>query len=191
MQVKRTRIPHTSDARGGLATRRPPRQARVPRDCACGASHAAGDLVHRRHLPARGTRLRDRARKRLQLTRSRTSHILPKSIVARLHEEVVKLSKDAEFVRLYASYGMDPVASTPEAFVQYLLDEIAKWGRSSGRQVYACNDVRIVIGLSAFGRSRTSHALTIWRSSGCGHRMSRRREPSVTGAREKLSHRIR
>ncbi len=51
----------------------------------------------------------------------------PKTIVGRLHTEVAKMAKDPDFVKRYASYDMNPIASTPDEFVKYLQDEIAKW----------------------------------------------------------------
>jgi tripartite-type tricarboxylate transporter receptor subunit TctC len=53
----------------------------------------------------------------------------PKAIVGRLNAEVVKMAKDPDFVNRYASYDMNPIASTPEAFVKYLREEIAQWSR--------------------------------------------------------------
>jgi len=51
----------------------------------------------------------------------------PLRIVSRLHAEIVKMAKDPDFVKYYASYDMHPIASTPEAFVKYMREEIAKW----------------------------------------------------------------
>lgn len=48
-------------------------------------------------------------------------------LVQRLHAEVAKMAQDAEFAKVYASYGMTPVATTPQEFTKYLRDEIAKW----------------------------------------------------------------
>lgn len=53
----------------------------------------------------------------------------PEAIVKRLHAEIVKLKSDADFVKKYAAYDMEPVASTPGEFARYMQDEIAKWAR--------------------------------------------------------------
>ena len=54
---------------------------------------------------------------------------LPKPLVARLHGELVKVVKLKDISdRIYAD-GAEPVGSEPEAFRQYLLDDLAKWAR--------------------------------------------------------------
>lgn len=60
---------------------------------------------------------------------------MPAHLVKRLHAEMVKMAKDPDFVARYASYDMQPVASTPEEFVAYMQREIARWAeviRSAG-----------------------------------------------------------
>ena len=54
---------------------------------------------------------------------------LPKPLVARLHGELVKVVRFKDISdRIYAD-GAEPVGSEPEAFRQYLLDDLAKWAR--------------------------------------------------------------
>jgi len=53
----------------------------------------------------------------------------PAPIVKRLHAEVVKMARNADFVKQYAAYDMTPVASTPEELVAFTRQEIAKWAR--------------------------------------------------------------
>ena len=51
------------------------------------------------------------------------------AIVKRLYDEVVKMSKNADFVKRYAAFDMTPVASMPQELVAYTKQEIAKWAR--------------------------------------------------------------
>lgn len=51
------------------------------------------------------------------------------AIVKRLYQEVVKMSKNADFVKRYATYDMTPTASTPQELVTYTEQELAKWSR--------------------------------------------------------------
>ncbi len=53
----------------------------------------------------------------------------PRAIVARLHSEIVKMSKDSDFVRRYTAFDMNPIGSTPQELVRYMQDEIAKWAK--------------------------------------------------------------
>ncbi len=53
----------------------------------------------------------------------------PPSIVSLLNSEIVKMRKQPDFVERFESNGMEPVASTPEAFTRYMEHEIAKWNK--------------------------------------------------------------
>jgi len=53
----------------------------------------------------------------------------PRAIVTRLHSEVVKMSKDPDFVKRYTAFDMNPIGSTPQEFVRYMQDEIVKWAK--------------------------------------------------------------
>jgi tripartite-type tricarboxylate transporter receptor subunit TctC len=52
---------------------------------------------------------------------------LPPVLVKRLNAEIVKIAAQRDFIDRLAVYDLQPVAGTPEAFAQYLADEIAKW----------------------------------------------------------------
>ncbi len=54
---------------------------------------------------------------------------LPGSIVARLHKEVVKVLGQPEMRERIVSDGAAPVGSTPEEFGQFMLADLAKWGK--------------------------------------------------------------
>lgn len=51
------------------------------------------------------------------------------ALVKQLHGEIVKMSKNADFVKRYKSFDMTPVASSPQELVAYTQREIAKWAR--------------------------------------------------------------
>ncbi len=53
----------------------------------------------------------------------------PRDIITRLHQAIVKMAKDPDFVRRYAAFDMDPIASTPQEFVNYMQEEIARWAK--------------------------------------------------------------
>lgn len=53
----------------------------------------------------------------------------PPGIVAYLHGEVVKMSRDPAFIKRYAAFDMNPVAGTPQEFVRFMQEEIGKWAR--------------------------------------------------------------
>lgn len=53
----------------------------------------------------------------------------PPAIIKQLHQEIVKMSKSADFIKRYTSYDMTPVASTPQELVTYTRQEIAKWAK--------------------------------------------------------------
>ena len=52
---------------------------------------------------------------------------LPKSVVTRLNQEVVKMANTPEFKQRLITVGAEAVGSTPEACAQVIRDEIAKW----------------------------------------------------------------
>jgi hypothetical protein len=52
---------------------------------------------------------------------------LPKPIVARLNEALVKTLATPEVRDRFASQGIDGIASTPAAFAAFLREETAKW----------------------------------------------------------------
>jgi tripartite-type tricarboxylate transporter receptor subunit TctC len=52
---------------------------------------------------------------------------LPKPIVARLNEALVKTLATPEVRERFASQGIDGIGSTPAAFAEFLRDEMAKW----------------------------------------------------------------
>lgn len=53
----------------------------------------------------------------------------PPGIVSRLHGEVVRMARDPDFVKRNAAFDMNPVGSTPQAFVSYMQEEIGKWAK--------------------------------------------------------------
>jgi len=60
---------------------------------------------------------------------------MPAPLVKRLHGEVIRLAKDPDFVKRYAAYDMDPVATAPEEFIRYMQGQIELWAeviRSAG-----------------------------------------------------------
>jgi tripartite-type tricarboxylate transporter receptor subunit TctC len=52
---------------------------------------------------------------------------LPKPRLAKIHAEVVSLVKSPAFVKTMSSLGSDAVSSTPEAFRQFMLNDMKKW----------------------------------------------------------------
>ena len=54
---------------------------------------------------------------------------LPKPIVTRLHDEMVKIIKQPDVRERILADGSEPVGSTPEEFRQYLLADLAKWAK--------------------------------------------------------------
>ncbi len=54
---------------------------------------------------------------------------LPKPIVTRLHDELVKILNTPDVRERIVSDGSEPVGSTPEEFRQYLLADLAKWAK--------------------------------------------------------------
>jgi tripartite-type tricarboxylate transporter receptor subunit TctC len=53
----------------------------------------------------------------------------PKAIVDRLHDEIVKILKNPDMVARLSSFGLEPVGSTPEEFLQFIRDENVKWAK--------------------------------------------------------------
>ena len=72
----------------------------------------------------------------------------PPAIVSHLHGEVVKMSRDPDFIKRCAAFDMNPVASTPQAFVRYMQEEIGKWAK-----------VIKTAGIHVQWRERKSHAM--------------------------------
>ena len=54
---------------------------------------------------------------------------LPREIVMRFHDEVVRLLKDAQLRERFVSQGADPVGNTPEELLEYMRSETVKWAR--------------------------------------------------------------
>ncbi|MGQ0511490.1 MAG: tripartite tricarboxylate transporter substrate binding protein [Betaproteobacteria bacterium] len=53
----------------------------------------------------------------------------PKPIVDRLNAEMVKVIRTPEITDRFLKSGVDPVASTPEAFSGYLKSEVGRWAK--------------------------------------------------------------
>jgi tripartite-type tricarboxylate transporter receptor subunit TctC len=54
---------------------------------------------------------------------------MPKAIVARLHDEIVKILQRPDVKDRIAEDGAEPVGNTPEAFRKFLDADVAKWAR--------------------------------------------------------------
>jgi tripartite-type tricarboxylate transporter receptor subunit TctC len=54
---------------------------------------------------------------------------LPEPIVARLHDEIVRILEQPDVHERIVSDGSEPVGSTPEAFRQFMLADLAKWAK--------------------------------------------------------------
>ena len=54
---------------------------------------------------------------------------LPKPIVTRLHDEIVKILRQPEIVRRISEDGAEPVGNTPEEFRKFMLADLAKWAK--------------------------------------------------------------
>jgi len=52
---------------------------------------------------------------------------MPAQLVKRLHAETIRLAKDPDFVKRYAAYDMETVATPPEVFTRYMEEQIALW----------------------------------------------------------------
>ena len=53
----------------------------------------------------------------------------PREIVDRLHREIVKAMTEPGFRQRLLELGFEPVANTPEQFAEWIVVEIAKWGK--------------------------------------------------------------
>ncbi|MBI3068345.1 MAG: tripartite tricarboxylate transporter substrate binding protein [Betaproteobacteria bacterium] len=53
----------------------------------------------------------------------------PKSIIAKLHGEVVRALQQPDVHRTLSNHGFEPVGNTPQEFAAYIKAEIAKWGK--------------------------------------------------------------
>ena len=54
---------------------------------------------------------------------------LPKPILTKLHDEVVRIVGLPEVRERILSDGSEPTTSTPEEFRQFLLADVAKWAK--------------------------------------------------------------
>jgi tripartite-type tricarboxylate transporter receptor subunit TctC len=54
---------------------------------------------------------------------------LPKPIVGKLHDELVRIVKTKDIQDRIVADGAEPVGSEAEAFRQYLLADLAKWAK--------------------------------------------------------------
>ncbi len=54
---------------------------------------------------------------------------LPKPIVTRLHDEIVKILRQPDIARRIGEDGAQTVGNTPEEFRQFLLADLAKWAK--------------------------------------------------------------
>jgi tripartite-type tricarboxylate transporter receptor subunit TctC len=54
---------------------------------------------------------------------------LPRPIVARLHEELVRILKLPDIRERILADGSEPVGSAPEDFRQFMLADLAKWAK--------------------------------------------------------------
>jgi tripartite-type tricarboxylate transporter receptor subunit TctC len=64
---------------------------------------------------------------------------LPKPILTRLHDEIVKILKQSDVRERILADGAEPVGNTPEEFRQYMLADVAKWAKlvkESGAKLY-------------------------------------------------------
>jgi tripartite-type tricarboxylate transporter receptor subunit TctC len=53
----------------------------------------------------------------------------PAPIVARLHDEIVKILKTAEMKKRLNDLGLDPIGSSPEAFATFIREENVRWAQ--------------------------------------------------------------
>ena len=53
---------------------------------------------------------------------------LSKPLVAKIHAAIVSLVKSPDFIKTMRNNGSEAVSSTPEAFRQFMLDDMKKWG---------------------------------------------------------------
>ena len=52
----------------------------------------------------------------------------PQAVVGRLNSELVKVLRSPDVKERLAGQGADPAGGTPEEFLAFLKEEIAKWG---------------------------------------------------------------
>jgi tripartite-type tricarboxylate transporter receptor subunit TctC len=55
---------------------------------------------------------------------------VPKEIIGRIATAVEAAAKDADFAKRLASFGVDPVGSTPEQFAATIAADLALWGEA-------------------------------------------------------------
>ena len=53
----------------------------------------------------------------------------PAAIISRIHATVVESMRSAKLREVMQSSGLDPVGNTPQAFGQFLREEMAKWAK--------------------------------------------------------------
>ena len=53
----------------------------------------------------------------------------PRVVVARLNAELVRMMRAPDLIEKLAGIGTEPLTSTPEEFVEFIRQEIAKWGK--------------------------------------------------------------
>jgi len=53
----------------------------------------------------------------------------PAAVIARLHENIVRILAVSETRARLADQGFEPVGNSPEEFGAYIKSEIAKWGK--------------------------------------------------------------
>lgn len=64
---------------------------------------------------------------------------LPKPILTRLHDEILKILKQPDVTERIRADGSEPVGNTPEEFRKYMLADVAKWAKlvkESGAKLY-------------------------------------------------------
>jgi tripartite-type tricarboxylate transporter receptor subunit TctC len=52
---------------------------------------------------------------------------MPKALIAKIHDEVVRLVKSPEFIKTMRNNGSEAISSTPEEFRQFMLNDMKKW----------------------------------------------------------------
>jgi len=53
----------------------------------------------------------------------------PKDVIVRLNREIVKAMNTPDVRDKFAQQGVDPAASTPEEFAEFIRTEVARWGK--------------------------------------------------------------
>ena len=54
---------------------------------------------------------------------------LPKSVLTRLHTEIIRINKQPDVRERILSDGSEPVGSSPEEFRKYMIADLAKWAK--------------------------------------------------------------